>query len=165
MARIDTATIRNQKYRHVNVCYPVGTGEVNRKDDVMLIQALMRIINYHEGNQYLFGEMSKNMPAPNGIWDDRTLWAIWTFELNLKHSLLKADGKIHPANYKNRNLKNVTDKVRLMTITRMNFYALDGSHVKYQGVNVPDAVTFEAPEIVFSCAVNPPAQVSEKSML
>lgn len=151
MARIETAHIGNSYFKHVNVCFPVGIGCINLKDDVMLIQSLFRIINYNPGYQQVFGLLSKNLPQPDGVFNERTLWTIQTFQINMRHRLLSADGKIESAQYKNRHLRNVNNNSRLMTITLLNFMVLDGSLFQYNGIDTVSAVKLESPDILFNC--------------
>jgi hypothetical protein len=126
----------------------VGVGGLNDKHDVMLIQALFRLVGYsNHWARSNFGMSLTDLPEPAGQFDGKTIQAIWGFQRRMAHRLLNVDGKIHPGNYHNRVIKDISG--RLMTITLLNFLAVDGALMS----NDPDvisALTRIAPHLVLT---------------
>src|SRR5262245_35344194 len=119
-----------------NVSGIVGVGGDNEKFDVMLIQALFRLIAHHDNTaRKMFGVTLADLPEPTGNFDNRTIQAIWRFQRRMAHRLLNVDGKIHPGNYHNRVIKDVSG--RLMTITLLNLMATDEALMN----NDPDVIS------------------------
>jgi hypothetical protein len=114
----------------------VGGGAKNDKQDVMLIQALFKLVGYSEYHaKKSFGLGIADLPEPTGAFDQKTIKAIWGFQCRMKHRLLNVDGKIHPGNYKNREIKDITG--RLMAITLLNSLAVDGALMDYSTDVIP----------------------------
>jgi hypothetical protein len=151
MAKIDTADFGSMKDPHANISEAVGIGEKNEKNDVMTIQALFKLVGYSDFNaKKYFNLKSNDLPEPTGGFDEKTIRAVWAFQRTNQGRLLNADGKIHPADYQNRVLKNIFKGARLMTITLLNLYAIDGV-VMLPGVsNTPEAVKKIAPSVLFT---------------
>lgn len=124
MAKKDTITMGTVSAPAVNIHFIVGTGGINDKADVMLIQAIFHFI----GNPRLLGFALTELPTITGICDPKTRRAIFKFQQTNAKQLLSADGQIHPASYEGRNLRS--GKHRMMTITLLHFYAVDslGNH-------------------------------------
>src|ERR1043165_2647732 len=101
---------------HVNISDIVGIGGTNEKNDVMLVQALFILLGYTDNfARRYFGMCKNDLPKPTGNRDDKTFRAIWRFQVTNAARLLNTDGKIHPARYKNRVIKDATRP--LMAIT------------------------------------------------
>ena len=151
MAKIEIATLGNVKTQHANVSNVVGIGVINERNDVMLIQALFKLIGYTNiyAKRY-FGLSANDIPELTGIFDVKTILAIWGFQRIMSSRLLSADGKIHPASYKDRVLKNALYKgSRLMAITLLNIEAVETAIQQELG-DVPVAVKKIAPTIMFT---------------
>ena len=150
MAKIEIATLDDIKEKHANVSDIVGIGEKNEKSDVMLIQALFKLISPSNfiANQF-FGLAVDDLPEPTGDFNQKTIRAIWAFQKKMSYRLLNIDGKIHPASYKDRVLKKVFRGGRLMAITLLNMEALDRA-INLNTDNVPEAVKKVAPTIIFT---------------
>lgn len=100
----------------VNVSYPVGPGERNERNDVMLVQALLVIVANEDVvgfNEYF---KPTDVPEITGIFDFKTQRAIWTYQ-RATTGVMRIDGKIHPGHYKNRVIKY---GLFPMTITSLN---------------------------------------------
>lgn len=151
MAKIEFTTLGNVKTQHANVSYVVGIGGINERNDVMLIQALFKLIGFQDiyAKRY-FGLSANDIPEPTGILDVKTIMAIWGFQRIMSSRLLNDDGKIHPASYKDRILKNAFYKgSRLMAITLLNMEALEAAISQELG-DVPVAIKKIAPAIIFT---------------
>ena len=139
----------NSPMEHGNISDIVGVGGEarNEKSDVMLIQALCKLIGYSEFHaRKSFGLGLNDLPEPKGNFDDKTIQTIWGFQRRMAHRLLNVDGKIHPGNYKNRVI-NMNG--RLMTITLLNEMANDGALMKYN-TDVISALKQVAPQLVLT---------------
>ncbi len=149
MATIEIADLAGIKANHCNVSDLVGIGEKNEINDVMVIQALFKLIGRsdHFANKY-FKLRATDMPEATGNFDEKTRQAIWSFQLTMCGRLLSVDGKIHPASYENRHIKNAFNG-RLMAITLLNMLAFDQS-VAVEADDVPDAVKQLAPSLMFT---------------
>jgi hypothetical protein len=152
MAHIDTVQIRGfgSEVKHANISDTVGVGEKNEMSDVRLIQALFKLVGYDKfrARQYFrldFGDL----PEPTGEFDKKTIDAIWAFQRINRHRLLKIDGKIHPANYKNRVIKSIAGRV--MGITFLNLWAQDGALFNHS-TDVISALKIVAPQLVLNQA-------------
>lgn len=128
MAKIEIATFEDVKDKHVNISDIVGVGEKNERSDVMLIQALFKIVGRADipAKKY-FGLAAKDLPEPTGDFDNKTIQAIWAFQRKMSYCLLNVDGKIHPASYKDKVIKKAFSGGRLMAITLLNLEALDSA--------------------------------------
>lgn len=126
MAKFDTIYLDGGDTQSaVNIHEIVGTGGVNRHDDVMLIQALFNYI----GKQSLGLGPDYNMPGVTGDMDADTYSAIGEFQMKwLSHLMIKTfDGRIHPASYKNRKLNLFGGPRPLMAITLLHVLAGDAA--------------------------------------
>ena len=151
MAKIETADLGSMKDLHANVSEIVGIGEKNERNDVMMIQALFKLVGYNDFHaKKYFNLKADDLPEPSGIFDEKSIRALWAFQRINQGRLLNADGKIHPADYQNRVLKNIFKGVRLMTITLLNLHALDGIVMLGLGSNVGEAVKKLAPSVIFT---------------
>lgn len=149
MATIETANLAGMKTKHCNVSDLVGIGEKNEINDVMVVQALFKLIGHSDffAKKY-FRLDATDLPEATGNFDKKTIKAIWAFQQTMKLRLLNVDGKIHPASYKDRNIQNAFNG-RLMAITLLNMQAYDES-VFVAADDVPDAVKQLAPAIMFT---------------
>lgn len=152
MAQVDIANIAGSKLQHANITDIVGVGEKNELNDVMLIQALFKLVGYTPVNaKKFFGFDMKELPEPTGNFDIQTRRAIWSFQRRMALRLLNVDGKIHPANYKDRLLKDVFRK-RIMVITLLNLEAIDGAINKYSVDDTIQALKIIAPSLIIPVA-------------
>lgn len=149
MASIETVDFYKFKETQVNISGTVGKCEINERNDVMLIQTLFKIIGWSETiSNVKFGLEMKDLPEPNGVYDDRTNQAIWGFQKKMANRLRSIDGKIHPASYKNRVLKKGIHAKQMM-ITLLNFEASNEALMK-ESLDLLSAIKKISPNIVFA---------------
>ena len=104
MAKKGRINIRGSVFETVNLDYPVGRGGDNRHDDVMLVQAMFRLIGHSPGSAAnLLGLSFSELPKITGNCDVLTQRAILAFQRKNSRHLVNADGVIHPS-YENRKL-------------------------------------------------------------
>ncbi len=122
MARREIITLDGKEEFALNVDETVGIGGSNQIGDVMVIQAMLRYLAELRNDPYWAGLNSMSeVPEPTGKMDRKSRRAIKFFQKKNDYLLLSVDGIIHPANYKNRNVKLVdSDDVSLMTITLLH---------------------------------------------
>lgn len=134
--------------QHANISEIVGVGQRNDKNDVMAVQALFKMISLDGGYRKLLGLKPDDFPEPTGEFDKKTIQVIRTFQLRMANRLLNVDGKIHPADYKDRFLGNAFNPgSRLMMITHLNILAREAQIP--MGVNsILEAIKKLAPSIV-----------------
>ena len=82
-----------------NITFPVGPDMPNVRDDVLLVQTLMKLANFtcsYESHDSV--ERSRSIEV-DGWFGEQTQWMIEAFEIFVreKHLLLVADGVIEPA--------------------------------------------------------------------
>lgn len=136
MAKTEVININGKTQFGVNVTDIVGMTGANRREDLMLIQALFNYIAKGLGPQLLGLGGDYNIPEINGDWDADTSLAICEFQIRNAGRLLrnKFDGHIHPASYKNRIIRGVNG--RLMSITLLHQMATDAAvmqgHFEYR---------------------------------
>lgn len=150
MAKIETANLQGEKIIHGNISDVVGMGGKNERNDVMLIQALFRVAGSHNNiiTKELFGiEKFSDLPQITGSLDSDTIRTIWKFQRINARRLLSVDGRVHPANYENRLLKEPF-KERVMMITFLNIQAEFSTNSRFKG-NLVLAIKSFAPTIVF----------------
>ena len=157
MASVEIANLKTYSDiftpQHLNVSGIVGLREENERNDVMLIKALLFLNEQNKDvSDAKYWGSSRidliDLPEINGILDIETMQAIWGFQRRNASSLLSTDGKIHPASYKNRLIKN-SFGAKLMSITLLNKQAYHAPI--YLGVdNLEQAVRKIAPTIRFT---------------
>ena len=136
----------NAPLEQANLSDIVGVGQRNEKSDVMLVQALFKLVGFSEHfAKEKFGLGLTDLPEPTGDFDTKTIQAIWGFQRRMASRLLNVDGKIHPGNYKNRVIKNFGG--RLMTITLLNILAFDGALAQFNTEVIP-ALKQVAPQLM-----------------
>lgn len=149
MAKIEIANLKGEKLKHANISDVVGIGGRNERNDVMLLQALFRIAGSFNDliKKDLFGfEKDEVLPKVTGDLDPLTMETIWRFQRHNAHRLLSVDGKVHPASYENRLLKEPY-KRRLMMITLLNLEAAYSAKQRFKD-DIAFAVKNFAPSIV-----------------
>lgn len=117
MARTKVININGEQQLCVNIAKIVGFAGANLKEDVMLIQALFNYIatGLYPGAVGLGGDYK--IPEITGEMDADTYSAIGEFQLrNARQLIGKFDGRIHPASYQNRVLKDIRKPVMCMTL-------------------------------------------------
>jgi hypothetical protein len=131
MAQFEEININGDSESGVNISKIVGFAGANLKEDVLLIQALFKYIA--DG---MFPEMlglggDYKVPDVTGEMDADTYSAIAAFQIRNASRLLRHnfDGRIHPASYKNRVIKNIS-KQPVMTITLLHIMATDAAVFK-----------------------------------
>jgi hypothetical protein len=150
MAKIEMADLGVLKKNHANISDIVGIGEKNERNDVMLIQALFKLAGWLEVDaRKLFGLNTKDLPEPTGDFDEKTKQALWAFQRKNSNRLLNIDGKVHPASYQNRVIKNAYKGGRVMAITLLNMNADNGVLFLNTG-DVSEAVKKISPLIIFT---------------
>lgn len=157
MASVEVANLKTYtdifSRQHLNVSGVVGLSGKNERNDVMLIKALLFLNEQNkEVSDAKYWGSSRidliDLPKINGILDIETMQAIWAFQRRNASSLLSTDGKIHPASYKNRVIKNSFGE-KLMSITLLNKQAYHAPI--YLGVDsLEQAVKKIAPSIIFT---------------
>jgi hypothetical protein len=143
MAHIDEANLNGYIRKHANISGVVGIGGRNEKNDVMVIQALIRLCGITDSLAAMYFDVkSAQLPAINGIFDRKTSQSIWSFQRANSRDLLSVDGVVHPASYEHRTIKSGP----MMTITLLNraaaMYGLSDL-----GMDVVPALNFIAPQI------------------
>ena len=148
MATIETVRFTGGSIlEQTNVSDTVGAGERNEKSDVILIQALCKLVGFSTYTAArFFGLRPADLPEPTGTCDNRTIRAIWGFQHRMMHRLLRVDGKVHPGSYKNRVIQAAGPR---MTITLLNDHAPDGAIFVYN-TNVIPALQKIAPHLVLA---------------
>ncbi len=115
MANVETV----MNWSEINVGCPVGRGGVNQKDDVLVIQALLKYAL--EGRDYFRRD---KFPEPTGALDPDTARLIEKYQryLRRKRELkISVDGRVDPAN----GSIYVTGKRLKWTITMLNGDAME----------------------------------------
>jgi hypothetical protein len=88
-----------------NLSKPAGDKQFNQRDDVLMVQALLRlIVEAFHGGRMTGMKSAGEVPDFNGRMDAVTLAAIRTFQRRWAHNLIRSDGVIHPARYRFRNI-------------------------------------------------------------
>ncbi|MEO6589996.1 MAG: hypothetical protein ABIP06_11905 [Pyrinomonadaceae bacterium] len=120
--------LNGERQLTLNLSGIVGHAGANRKDDVMLIQGFFNYIakGLYPGAVGLDG--SYKIPQITGEMDGDTYSAIGEFQIRNAGQLLMSrfDGRIHPANYANRQLNTGGGK-RYMSITLLHIMASDAA--------------------------------------
>ena len=94
MAEIMMQGVKDFKWRDINVSASVGEGAVNRSEDVLVVQALMKYalprLDYFRGIHF---------PIPNGVADKKFYSLIRKFQRYLRknNARVSVDGRIDPA--------------------------------------------------------------------
>jgi hypothetical protein len=128
MAQFEEINVKGTFQSGVNVSKIVGFAGANLTEDVLLIQALFNYIA--DG---MFPEMlglggDYKVPEVTGEMDADTYSAIGAFQIRNASRLLRQnfDGRIHPASYKGRVIKDVY-KQPVMSITLLHIMATDAA--------------------------------------
>lgn len=136
MAKTEVININGKTGFGVNVTGIVGFAGENRQEDVMLIQALFNYIANGLSPAAVGLGSKYRIPEITGEIDADTYLAIGEFQIKHAHRMLRNpfDGRIHPASYKNRAIRNGSG--RLMCITLLHIMATDAavmqSHYDYR---------------------------------
>jgi hypothetical protein len=148
MAQFEEVIINGRSQSGVNIKKTVGYAGPNLKEDVLLIQALFNYIA-----KGMFPEMlglggDYKIPEVTGEMDGETYSAIGAFQIrNAVHLLMPTfDGRIHPASYKNRNIRNSAGRVMCMTL--LHFMATDTA-VMRGDYNYPQALAHEYTDLAY----------------
>ena len=82
MAYKHVITLYGDEEPWLNLSNAVGRPGANRKDDVMLVQALFNFVAEHRGGDTsLLGIAKHELPNVTGSIDGATIWAIQRFQL------------------------------------------------------------------------------------
>ena len=123
MASKEIVTIGSAKLAGINIASPVGPGQENRFEDVMLVQATFQYIATGAGEARGFlGTEIGNIPLVTGVMNAPTISAIRNFQRKNLREVLKVDGIIHPASYGRRVIKPGTR--HLMSITQLHMLCI-----------------------------------------
>jgi hypothetical protein len=127
MAKTEVININGKTELGVNVTDVVGMTGANRREDIMLLQALFNYIAKGLYPQVLGLGGDYNIPEISGDMDADTFLAIGEFQIRNASRLLmyKFDGHIHPASYKNRVIRDI--RGRVMSITLLHLMAKDAA--------------------------------------
>jgi hypothetical protein len=150
MAHIDEANMNGKIERHANISDIVGPGQINKLSDVMLIQALFSLIGLKDEYRKSILSDVPHLPAINGIFDEKTRLAIWSFQNASSFALLSVDGRVHPALYENRIIR----PGRKMMITVLNELASWTLTVAVNSSNVINALNVIAPQLFLLPAIS-----------
>lgn len=118
MPKVVGANIDEVKYGFFNIDYSVGVRGENHYGDVMLIQALLIYV----APLMHFDGYKDDITTPaevTGVYNEQTELAILSYQLNYGHTLLKADGIIHPPSYAHRKVKLRGKRVMTMTLLQV----------------------------------------------
>lgn len=136
MARYASINIRGIVQSGVNIDKMVGFAGDNLREDVMLIQALFNYIaeGLAPGAVGLGGDYK--IPAVSGEIDADTYSAISAFQVRNASRLISRngftmDGKIHPASYKGRVIRDT--RKPLIAITLLHLMATDAAVMQGHG--------------------------------
>jgi len=144
MAQIDKANMNGRIETHANISDTVGKHGKNERTDVMLIQAMFKLVGMQDEAQFFGGnDGSWQLPRTTGVCDYSTLRAIWAFQTRNSFNLLSADGTVHPANYRHRVIK----PGRRMTITLLNALASEGGLLAF-GLDLITSLKAMAPQLI-----------------
>lgn len=110
-----------------NLSSSVGHGGENQYEDVMLVQAMLRLIAEYSRDAAGLDSPDYKPPEVTGVIDADTHTAIGQFQIAHKNELMmkRFDGRIDPAHYKGRRLRRSRHPV--MTIMLMHYYATDAA--------------------------------------
>ena len=125
MAQFEQINIHGNIQQGVNIRKIVGFAGANLKEDLLLIQALFNYIAKGMFPELLGLGGDNNIPEITGEMDADTSTAIVAFQIRNASRLLRHnfDGRIHPASYKGRVIKDETKP--LMCITLLHIMATD----------------------------------------
>ena len=103
-----------------NVTFPVGPGKPNVRDDVLLVQTLMKLANFRCGYELHGSVESSRWIDVDGWFGEQTQRMIGAFEILVreKHLLLVADGVLEPSSD-----VGYTDKGIIYKIIHLNQFA------------------------------------------
>jgi hypothetical protein len=123
MATRETITVEGVRQPCLNVSETVGENfGANKIGDVMLVQVMFKYIVGHFGSEQIGLSAKDEVPEPTGLFDSDTTRLIIVFQRKMAHQLIRVDGIVHPAFYKDRNLKFGDGPLpRMMTITSLHF--------------------------------------------
>jgi hypothetical protein len=126
--KLTSINLNGERVLTLNVSGIVGFAGANYRDDVMLIQGLFKYISDGLYPEALGLGGNYKVPEITGEMDADTYSAISEFQIRNAGSLLMSrfDGRIHPANYKNRSLTTGGNK-RYMSITLLHIMATDAA--------------------------------------
>jgi hypothetical protein len=129
MANRETMTVDGVRQACLNVSETVGEKfGANKMGDVMLVQAMFKYIVGHFGSEQIGLASKDDVPEPTGLFDSDTARLINGFQRKMARQLIRVDGIIHPASYKDRNLKfGDGPPPRMMTITVLHFGCVGAS--------------------------------------
>ena len=135
--------VKVMDWKEINVSQSVGKGGVNRHDDVMVVQALLK---YGLEDKYHFRK--DNFPAPNGIMDKNTLRLIRKFQRYLRKIRkvkVAIDGRIDPS----KGLYVRNRKKLIWTISHLNCEAVEMKLIynKGRGTDYIQAVRSLYPQV------------------
>ncbi len=131
MATREMIKLDNYETWGLNVSETVGIGGANKTGDVMMIQAMFRYLVMHDRAWVVGVKSLADLPEVNGKYSGKLGRVILNFQKKYNYLVLSVDGLIHPANYKNRNVKfSSDDKSRLMTITLLHTEMWEATETK-----------------------------------
>jgi hypothetical protein len=121
MARRDIITIQGIKQPCLNLSGSVGLGGDNERGDVMLIQAYLIYVHPQTQDLLSSNDGLVELAGVSGMYDADTSRALSDYCRARSGGFLEVNGRVDPASYEGRNIKNPRGK--LMVITRMHLDA------------------------------------------
>ena len=96
---------------------------------MMLVQAMLNLIAHQADStpsaQNIGLASMSEVPEPTGEFDAKTRHAILSYQRRYHRGLLSVDGVVHPASYRNRNIRYGRPQDRLMTITHFHWMLMN----------------------------------------
>jgi hypothetical protein len=127
MAKSELIKIDDFEMWGFNVSETVGIGGKNEEGDVMLIQAMFYFLGAHGELSSMGVKSLAELTGVDGKYSNRLGQIILNYQKTKDYLLLNVDGLIHPASYKDRNIKFEGEGNLLMTITCMHLDMAVGS--------------------------------------
>lgn len=147
MAQFEVINIAGETAkRGINIRKIVGWAGADLLEDVMLIQTVFEYISKGMGPSVFNMDHHFKADFP-GRMDLDTYYALGEFQIKHASRLLKDTyRRIHPASYKNRIIRNISQPV--MTITLLHWFALDAAF--FQGhMDYTEELLRMQPELAF----------------
>jgi hypothetical protein len=127
MANREIMTLSGESVPCLNLVLPVGPGKPNVPEDVIVVQGLFLYIAKGFGSVEPLGlSARRDLPELTLLADRKTFDAIRRFQVRWRRILLAADGVIHPAQYRGRNVE-LYAATRLRAITHLHQLAQESA--------------------------------------
>lgn len=128
MAYKQIITLYEEEEPWFNLSNSVGRPGANRKDDVMLVQALFGFVAKRRGGDTsLLGIARNELPNVTGSLDGSTIWAIQRFQLRWVKFMQMIDSAMRPATYEG-NVQIMGQRVAPITLLVSHARDVDPLH-------------------------------------